>query len=178
MSLEESRARLAGLPSLADGPVREGARLSTLLGFAAAALAGHRLRSVLSVAGMAVGISAVVALTALGEGARRYVIREFSALGSNMLIVLPGKVETTGAMPFGGVTNDLTLEDLRAIQGRLPWIRRVAPVSLGTDTVRYAGRGRSAAIFGTSAITKASLRRIIYLPGRPSISVPARRWSR
>jgi putative ABC transport system permease protein len=100
---------------------------------------------------MAVGISAVVALTALGEGARRYVVREFSALGSNVLIVLPGKVETTGAMPFGGVTHDLTLEDLRVIEGRIPRIRRAAPVAMGTETVRYGGRGRSAAILGTTA---------------------------
>ncbi len=62
-----------------------------LLRFAAGALAGHRLRTVLSVAGVAVGISAVIALTALGEGARNYVTREFSALGTNILIVLPGQ---------------------------------------------------------------------------------------
>ena len=58
---------------------------------------------------------AAQALTGLGEDARRYVTREFTALGSNILIVIPGKVETTGAMPFGGVTHDLTLDDLRAV---------------------------------------------------------------
>jgi len=90
--------------------------------FAAAALWGHRLRTLLSITGLAVGIAAVVVLTALGEGARRYVMREFSALGSNLLIVLPGRVETTGAMPFGGVAHDLTLEDLEAIRTRLPGV--------------------------------------------------------
>jgi len=126
-------------------------RAPDVLRFAAGSLVGHRLRTVLSVAGLAVGIAAVVALTALGEGARRYVMREFSALGSNLLIVLPGKVETTGAIPFGGVTNDLTLEDVRAIAGRLPGVRRAAPVSMGTETVRFAGRSRSAPVLGTSA---------------------------
>ncbi len=119
--------------------------------FAAQALVGHRLRSLLSVTGLAVGIAAVVVLTALGEGARRYVIREFSALGSNLLIVLPGRVETTGAMPFGGVVHDLTLEDLEAIQSRLPRVYRAAPVSIGTETVRFAGRGRAAPVLGTTA---------------------------
>jgi putative ABC transport system permease protein len=119
--------------------------------FAMTALWGHRLRTLLSIAGLAVGIAAVVMLTALGEGARRYVIREFSSLGSNLLILLPGRVETTGAMPFGGVVHDLTLEDFDAIQSRLPRVRRAAPVSVGTETIRYAGRGRAAMVLGTTA---------------------------
>jgi putative ABC transport system permease protein len=126
-------------------------RATDAVRFAAGALWGHRLRTLLSITGLAVGIAAVVTLTALGEGARRYVIREFSALGSNLLIVLPGRVETTGAMPFGGVVHDLTLEDLEAIQTRLPRVRRAAPVSVGTETVRFAGRGRSAPVLGTTA---------------------------
>lgn len=124
---------------------------SDLLGFAGGALLGHRIRTALSIAGMSVGIAAVVSLTALGEGARRYVIREFSALGTNLLIVLPGKVETTGAMPFGGVTHDLTLEDFHLLKSRTPSIRRAAPISMGTETIRYGGRGRSAAVLGTTS---------------------------
>jgi putative ABC transport system permease protein len=126
-------------------------RVSDALRFAATALWGHRLRTLLSIAGLAVGIAAVVTLTALGEGARRYVIREFSALGSNLLILLPGRVETTGIVPVGGVVHDLTLEDLEAIQTKLPQVRRAAPVSVGTETVRYAGRGRAAPVLGTTA---------------------------
>jgi putative ABC transport system permease protein len=72
--------------------------LTELLAFAIGALRGHRLRTGLSVAGVAVGIAAVIALTALGEGARQYVVQEFSALGTNLLIVLPGKVETLVAL--------------------------------------------------------------------------------
>jgi putative ABC transport system permease protein len=122
-----------------------------LLYFAAGALGGHRLRTILSIAGVAVGVAAVVALTALGEGAREYVTREFSALGTNILIVLPGKVETTGAMPFGGVTHDLTLEDVRLLESRVPGVRRATPVSMGTETVRFRGKGRSGAVIGTTS---------------------------
>jgi putative ABC transport system permease protein len=117
------------------------------------------------VAGLAVGISAVIALTALGEGARRYVVDEFSALGSNLLIVIPGKVETTGFVPIGGVIHDLTLEDVRAIQGRLPGISRSVPITMGTETVRYQGRGRSAAIMGTTSDYQA-MRRLDVGAGR------------
>ena len=125
-------------------------RLADTVRFAAGALVGHRLRTTLSVAGVAIGISAVVALTALGEGARRYVLQEFSALGSNLLIVLPGKVETSGAAPFGGVTHDLTIDDYRAIC-RLPRVRLAAPLAAATETVRYGDRGRAVPILGTTA---------------------------
>jgi putative ABC transport system permease protein len=79
--------------------------LIDLISLAWTALAGHRVRTALSVLGVAVGIAAVVALTALGEGARQYVIQEFTSIGSNLLSVLPGKTETTGTMPgMGGRT--------------------------------------------------------------------------
>jgi putative ABC transport system permease protein len=125
--------------------------IGDVIGYAVGALRGHRLRTALSVAGVAVGIAAVVALTALGEGARGYVVREFMSLGSNLLIVLPGKVETTGGMPFGGTTNDLTIDDFRELARRIPGVVRAAPIATGTETVRYGGRGRSAAVIGTTA---------------------------
>ena len=125
-------------------------RFWDLLAFAAGALRGHRLRTALSVTGVAVGISAVVALTALGEGARRYVVDQFAALGSNLLVVLPGKVETTGGPPFGGVTHDLTLDDYRAI-ARLQRVRRSAPLAVATDTVHFKDRGRAVPVLGTTA---------------------------
>ncbi len=125
-------------------------RFLDLLSFAGGALRGHRLRTALSVAGVAVGISAVVALTALGEGARRYVVDQFAALGSNLLIVFPGKVETTGGAPFGGVTHDLTIDDYRAI-ARLQRVRRSAPMAVATDTVHFKDRGRAVPVLGTTA---------------------------
>ncbi len=124
--------------------------LLDLLGFAIGALRGHRLRTALSIAGVAIGITAVLALTALGEGARRYIVDEFATLGSNLLIVLPGKVETTGGVPFGGVTHDLTLEDHAAL-GRLGRLSRTAPIAVATETLRFRDLGRSVPILGTTA---------------------------
>jgi putative ABC transport system permease protein len=121
-----------------------------VLRFAAGALVGHRLRTSLSVAGVAVGIAAVIGLTALGEGARRYVTSEFAALGSNLLIAMPGKVETTGATPFGGVVHDLTLDDLQAVM-RLPRVRSAAPLAAGTENVRFGDRSRAVPVLGTTA---------------------------
>ncbi|MDE3033546.1 MAG: ABC transporter permease, partial [Acidobacteriota bacterium] len=121
-----------------------------LLGFALGALRGHRLRTALSVAGVAIGIASVLTLTALGEGARRYIVDEFASLGSNLVIILPGKVETTGGMPFGGVTHDLTLEDHQAL-ARLGRLRRTVPLAVATETLRFQGLGRSVPVLGTTA---------------------------
>lgn len=125
-------------------------RTLDVVGFAVGALRGHRLRTALSVAGVAVGTASVVCLTALGEGARRYVTEEFALLGSNLLIVLPGKVETSGAAPWGGVVHDLTIEDYLAV-ARLPHVRQAAPLSVATETVKAGERSRAVPVLGTTA---------------------------
>jgi len=139
--------------------------LTELVAFAIGALRGHRLRTALSVAGVAVGIAAVVALTALGEGARQYVVQEFSSLGTNLLIVIPGKVETSGMLPFGGTTNDLTIDDYRAVATRIPLVVDAAPLATGTEVLRAEGRSRSVAVFGTTA-ELARVRRLVVGSGR------------
>jgi putative ABC transport system permease protein len=124
-----------------------------LLGYAGGALRGHRLRTALSVTGVAIGIAAVVALTALGEGARRYVEQEFAALGTNLVIVVPGKSETTGGMPMpvGGTVQDLTLADFEALRTRLPQVACAAPIASGTEVVRAGSLSRSMAVLGTTS---------------------------
>jgi len=150
--------------------VRWGDRLRMAVG----ALAGHRLRTALTVTGTAIGIGAVVALTALGEGARRYVVGEFAALGSNLLIVIPGRVETTGAMPYGGVTHDLTLDDALAVARRVPGVLRVAAVAVGTETVRFGDRGRSVPVLGVTPSYR-EVRRLELAAGR---FLPDVEWTR
>lgn len=126
--------------------------IGDLLTFTWRALSRHVLRSGLSLLGVAVGVAAVVLLTALGEGARRYVEDQFASIGSNLLIVVPGKVETTGAVPgMGGAPHDLTLDDAEAIGHRVAAARRVAPVASGTETVSHGARSREVALLGVTA---------------------------
>lgn len=125
--------------------------LADLLAFALGALGGHRLRTALSLLGMAIGVAAVVALTGLGEGARNYVVGQFTQVGTNLVIVLPGRNETTGAFPgVAGVPNDLTLDDALAIARQVPQAVRVAPVAVGTETVSFGERRRQVAVLGTT----------------------------
>ncbi|MFT0631558.1 ABC transporter permease, partial [Pseudomonas sihuiensis] len=62
-------------------------------------LRGHRSRSAMLLLAIAIGVFAVVLLSGLGEGARRFVIGEFDQLGRHLLIVVPGRNQTTGGVP-------------------------------------------------------------------------------
>jgi putative ABC transport system permease protein len=122
-----------------------------VLRFALGGLRGHRLRAGLSLLGVAIGVASVIVLTSLGQGARDYVTGEFAGLGTNLLIVLPGKTTTTGMIPaIGGTTHDLTLDDAEAIRRRVRQARYVAPIGVGTAPVRFGGKSRDATVFGTT----------------------------
>jgi putative ABC transport system permease protein len=126
-------------------------RTRDLFRFSAASLRGHRLRTWLSLLGVAIGVGSVIMLTSLGEGARLYVTGEFASLGSNLLIVLPGKTETRGAMPVMGSTpNDLTMEDAETLLRRVPQIERIGPVALGSGVAGYGDRRRDVTVIGTT----------------------------
>ena len=139
---------------------------------AGGALTKNRRRTLLSLLGVAIGVAAVLVLTALGAGARGFVSGQFESLGSNLVAVLPGKTETTGGFPgFGGTPNDLTLEDALAVQRGISSIRHIAPVSLGNDTISYLERSRQVLVFGTTAdmleLRDMTVRAGRYLPAVP-----------
>jgi putative ABC transport system permease protein len=115
------------------------------------ALRGHRSRSLMLLLAIGIGVLAVILLTGLAEGARSFVLDEFSLLGRNTLIVLPGRKETTGGVPplTGLAPRDLTLQDAQAV-ARLPAVRRVAPLQAGLLEVSSGGRSREAFVLGTS----------------------------
>jgi putative ABC transport system permease protein len=128
-------------------------RTADLLAFAVGAARGNRVRTALSMLAMAIGVAAVVTLTALGDGARRYVVREFSAIGSNLVIVLPGRTETGGINPgsfVSGTPRDLTVDDAQALQ-RAPAVRRVAPLAVGTSELSVGGKLREGMVVGSTA---------------------------
>lgn len=129
-----------------------GVRALDLLHFVARALRGFRTRTVLMLIAMAIGVAAVVVLTALGEGARRFVIGEFAALGTHLLIVLRGRSETRGGAPplLGESARDLTIDDALAL-ARERAVRRVAPIAVGSAAVSYGGRDRESIVVGSTA---------------------------
>ena len=86
--------------------------------FAVKAPAGSPARTLLMLLAMAIGVGSVIVLSTLGESAKNYVLDQFSSLGSNLVMVLPGRSETVGGPPplLGVTPRDLTLEDARALQ--------------------------------------------------------------
>lgn len=147
-------------------------RLPDLLGYCVQALHRNAFRTSMLLTAMAIGVAAVVVLTGLGEGARRYVLREFEALGPQTLIILPGRKETTGGLPplTGEGTRDLTLADSLALE-HLPQVKAVAPLVLGSIEASHGGRSRDAITIGTSraffAVRKLGVAQGQLLPSRP-----------
>lgn len=120
--------------------------------FAFRAPIGYPTRTLLMLLAMAIGVGSVVVLSTLGESAKRYVLDQFSSLGSNLVIVLPGRSETVGGPPplLGITPRDLTLEDAMALK-RASGIRYVAPVVVGAVPVSFGQREREVPVLGTTA---------------------------
>lgn len=120
--------------------------------FSWGALRGYPSRTLLMLLAMAIGVGAVVILTALGDGARRYVVDEFSSLGTNLIIVFPGRSETTGIDPsamMGETTRDLTLDDAKALL-RSAKVKRIAPLNVGQAEVSRGSRSREVVVLGAN----------------------------
>jgi len=116
------------------------------------AVAGHRLRSALTMLGIAIGISAVILLTSLGEGLRLFVVSEFTQFGTNLIGINPGKSETSGGNPaaMAGSIRRLTVEDVDVLR-RIPQVETAMPVAFGNARVEFAERGRSVFIYGVTS---------------------------
>lgn len=144
--------------------------LTDVLNFSLKAFRGYPLRTVLMLVAMAIGVSSVVVLSTLGEGAREYVTGEFATLGSHLVIVLPGRSETVGGAPplIGETVRDLTLADAMALV-RSPAVRRVAPMCVGAAPVSWKGREREVSILGSTRdffdIRNMSMANGKFLPG-------------
>ncbi len=127
-------------------------RAADIVVFSWRSLAGYRGRSLMVLLAMSIGVASVLLLTALGEGARRFVLGEFQSLGTHMLVVLPGRSETAGGAlgnALGVIPRALTLDDARALR-RDPSIASVAPLNVGEVQVQWRGRGRSVGLMGSS----------------------------
>lgn len=125
--------------------------INDIIRFNIGACRGAPLRTSLMLVAMAIGVSSVVVLSTLGEGARQYVTGEFASLGSHLLIVLPGRSETVGGAPplIGETVRDLTLADALALERSIT-IRRVAPMNVGAAPVSWNGREREVSILGST----------------------------
>jgi putative ABC transport system permease protein len=128
-------------------------KLSDTLQFASGSLRGSPTRTLLMILAMSIGVAAVVILTALGEGARRYVVNQFASLGTNLVIVLPGRTETAGIGPgmlLGQIPREISLDDAEAISHGLT-VKRIAPLTIGSATLSFNALNREVVVLGSTS---------------------------
>jgi putative ABC transport system permease protein len=128
------------------------------ISFTYGSLRAHRLRTVLTALGIAVGIAAVILLTSIGEGLHRFVIAEFTQFGTNLISVTPGRIQTHGAS-LGAVNTvrPLSIEDALALK-RAPYVQVSDPVVQGNADVKYFGKSRRVTLYGVGPDFAAALR--------------------
>jgi putative ABC transport system permease protein len=125
---------------------------SDVFTFSWKSLKGYRGRTLLMLLAMCISVASVLLLTALGEGARRYVNNEFASLGTNLVIVIPGKSETSGVglnTMMGITPRDLTLEDAKALT-RHHAVTRIAPLNIGAVMASWQNRERQVTVMGST----------------------------
>ena len=128
-------------------------RFADNLNMALGNLLANRLRTLLTLFAVSLGTGSVIILTGVGDGARNYVIEQFSSLGTNLVIVLPGRSETAGAKPstfLGETPRDLTIADAVSLE-KIRQVRRVAPIIVGEIPVSFKEKSREVPVIGSTS---------------------------
>jgi putative ABC transport system permease protein len=125
-------------------------RLFASLRIALRALTVNKMRSTLTMLGIIIGVGAVIAMIAIGSGAKKRISEQIASMGSNLLIVMSGS-STSGGMRFGsGTVPTLTVDDAKAILSEIPSVKYVAPSLPGVAQVVYGNQNWSTSIQGTT----------------------------
>ncbi len=151
----------AGAQAILPSPARMTWReLRAHIQQAVRALQANRLRTILSMLGILIGVAAVVAMLALGSGARKSVEAQLASMGSNLLVVRPGSHQIGGVALETGAVTRLTMEDAQEIRNEIPQVARVAPSVSGRGQVSHGNKNWNTQVQGTTpeyAISRAAV---------------------
>jgi macrolide transport system ATP-binding/permease protein len=111
-------------------------------------IVSHKMRSILSMLGILIGVAAVIAMLALGQGAKESISKTIESLGSNLLTVRPGSHRLHGVALEAGAVTRFTLQDVDAM-AKIPGAKRVAPSATGRGQVVYANKNWNTQVQGT-----------------------------
>jgi putative ABC transport system permease protein len=109
------------------------------------------LRSALTTLGIVIGVGAVIAMVAIGAGAEARVSALISSLGTNILMITPGTVQSGGVRLGAGTRPALTLDDAEAIQYEIPAVQASAPVVRGNGQIVFGNGNWATTINGITA---------------------------
>ena len=99
------------------------------------AIVRNKMRSFLTTLGIIIGVAAVIAMMAIGAGAKQQVEQAFTAMGTNLLILMPGSTNSGGVRGGFGSASTLTYDDVDAIRAEVPSVRAVAPQLRSNQTI-------------------------------------------
>ncbi|MBF0492599.1 MAG: ABC transporter permease [Deltaproteobacteria bacterium] len=111
-------------------------------------IVSNKIRSILSMLGILIGVAAVIAMLALGAGAKSSVETQLASLGSNLLVLRPGAARTQGVSLGAAAVSRLTLEDARDVKQNVESVSRVSPSVTGRGQVVYLDKNWSTQIQG------------------------------
>ena len=116
-------------------------------------LSAHKLRSALTMLGMIIGVFAVVTLVSVGQGAKRFVLSEFQSLGTNIIIIQPGKSDSRSKFgpPVGSAKRKMTIEDVAALEKQAFHLDAVSGLLLGTATISQEDLNANISVFGSNS---------------------------
>lgn len=112
-----------------------------------ASIIANRMRSILTMLGIIIGVAAVIALVSIGNGVTKQVTDSISSLGSNLLIVMPGAPRTPGVRPSAASQKSLKVADYEAI-AKMDDVKQASPVTNGSYTVIYENQNSSTTVSG------------------------------
>jgi putative ABC transport system permease protein len=118
------------------------------LGSAFNALRAHKLRSVLTMLGIVIGVAAVIATVSIGGGAREEVVGRIKSLGANLIVVIPGNVTQGGVRLGTGQSAALNDDDAKAIEKEVQQVQVAAPMMRGGAQVVFGGTNWGTSVFG------------------------------
>ena len=115
-----------------------------------ASLIANKLRSLLTMLGIIIGVAAVIALVSIGNGVKQDIENSISSLGSNLLVVLPGAPRTPGARPSQGSMKSLKISDYEAI-AKLEGVKAASPMTNGSYVVIYQNKNWTTSVAGVNS---------------------------
>ncbi len=125
--------------------------IGEILRVALGALRANKLRSVLTMLGIVIGVSAVIAMVALGTGARKAVENRITAMGTTLLTISPGQIRGGGGIIAVDERARLTMRDATALEERATLLTAVQPEISRNYQVQYLNRNTNSSIIGTTA---------------------------
>ena len=123
--------------------------LIAIIRIAMRALARNKLRSILTMLGIIIGVGAVIAMVSVGQGAQQQAQQQIAAMGSNMLFVQSGTVNRGGTRMGWGATKTLVYDDMVAILRECPSVKAAAPGSQSSAQVVFGNDNWATTINGT-----------------------------